>query len=354
MNTRPNNPLRGRFLRWMSLSLFLIALAFASVGQAQAILLSIPAGSANFARLQPGETGEFTYTAQNRTANNLGSFWVAARFYPGLGSPGFLGGYSFQPEPGSRCSITETPARFGFNSLASQETVTCRITVTRAPTSRNDLLLFYCPFVEYSCPPEFTGYSNFAPILNMGDLPDVALASSIVTVPPGSTTAIVDIKVTNPSNRTISRTFFGTECAEFNGTGLVAPPFQIENDFAGACTSSTSSEQCYGGSATATQKLYVSEPVPANGAATCKLRLRFTSPLTSPQSLLMRTRTVVQFEDGIGYDLNPVNNETRFGAAPAELAVFVPVPTLSSLALLVLAVLLAGFSAMRTLPNWRQ
>ncbi len=226
MNARSIKASEGRLLRGLLLSL-LLAFAFASVAQAQAILLSIPAGSANFSRLQPGETGVFTYTAKNRTTNDLGSFWVAAGFWPGFGSSAFAGEYTFQPEAGSRCSITETPARFAFSSLATQETVTCRITVTRSATSRNDLILFYCGYVEYNCPPVFTGFSPLVPILYMGDLPDVGLASSIVTVPPGSTTAIVDIKVSNPSSRTIARTFFGTECAEFNGTGLAPPPFQI-------------------------------------------------------------------------------------------------------------------------------
>ncbi|MFZ2234769.1 MAG: hypothetical protein WAV67_00150 [Dokdonella sp.] len=352
MNAQSDS-LRSRCLTMMLLPTF--ALALASVAQAQPILLSIPAGSADFARLQPGESGLFTYTAKNRTSNDLGSFRVSAIFYPGFGSPGFLGEYSFQPEPGSRCSITETLARFVFSSLASQETVTCRTTVTRSATSRNDLILFYCGFVEYTCPPDFGGYSSFVPFLYMGDLPDTALTSSIVTVPPGSTTALVDIKVSNPSSRTITGRTFRTECAEFGGTGLVAPPFQIENDFPGACSSVTSSAECGGTSGTASLKAYVSGPIPAYGEVTCKLRLRFTSPLTSAQSLMMRLPgNHLQFIDGVGFDLNPANDETRFGAAPAQLADFVPVPTLSRAALLLLVVLLAGLATTSVWFRWRR
>lgn len=353
MSARSINPSTARFLRWLSLSLSLV-LAFASVAQAQAILLSIPAGSADFARLQPGESGVFTYTAKNRTSDDLGSFRVSAIFYPGFGSPGFLGEYSFQPEPGSRCSITESPARFVFSSLASQETVTCRTTVTRSVTSRNDLILFYCGYIENSCPPNFGGYSSFVPFLYMGNLPDTALTSSIVTVQPGATTAIVDMQVSNPASRAIASRVFRTECTEFNGTGLIAPPFQIENDFPGACTSDTSTGQC-GGSGTATQKAYVSGPIPANSAATCKLRLRFTSPLTSNQSLVMRLAgTTLEFVDGIGFDVNAANDETRFGATAAGSAVFTPVPALNGFALLVLAVLLAVFASRRRLLRRRR
>lgn len=342
----------SRRLRWLSMVLLLASgLGLASVAQSQSILLSVPEGSANFVRLQPGESGTFTYTAKNTTFNNLGPFTIQAGFAPGFGS--MPGEYSFQPEAGSRCSITETPAGFSFSNLAAKETVTCRTTVTRSLSSRNDLLLYYCPSFG-SCtltPLQF----YLLPLMYFGDLPDTALTSSIVTVPPGSTTAIVDITVSNPSNRTIARRFFRTECAEFGGSGLVAPPFEIENDFPGACTSATSTATCNNGIGTASQKAYFSGPIPARGEATCKLRLRFTSPLTSPQSLLMRLGNPnVEFTDGLGLDPNTANNETRFGAAPAQLAVFVAVPTLSRIALLLLVVLLAGLATTSVRVRWNR
>lgn len=350
----PQSPFRARFatLVWLIIACTFCA---AHAGTTAYYRAWIPVGSLTELVLQPGESAEFSVGVENRsnvpgTANLL----VAVN-----GSESVRAEYTIVSNDLSNCAnpTMDGYASYGILNLGVRllqpgEQQVCSYRITRLPGSRSDLNLGICGFSGTLLNLSSCAYSlkTRRGTWVAGTLPDMALRAAPTTeIPYRAVEAFLRITATNPGDREVLAKGMETVCAEFGG-GIFGPsPFNIENNFPGACPSIPSQSGC--GNFTGmffSAKAYSIGPIPAHGQASCLLHLRFRQPLIAPVALGFSFQSVtLPFADGgFGIDPSPANELTALAAGPQ--AVEVPTAQWFALLLLGLGLLLAASVVLRS------
>ena len=318
----------------------------------------IPTESLTELLLQPGDNAEFSFGVENLsnvpgTANLL----VAMN-----GSASVRAGYIIVSTSPSNCADPSIDGyesfgilSFGVRLLQPGEQQVCSYRITRLPGSRSDLNLGACGFFGTTVNPFSCAYflKTKRGTWVAGTLPDVALrAVPTAAIPNGALEATLRIIATNPGDREVLAKGMETVCAEFGG-GIFGPsPFNIDNDFPGACPTAPGQAGC--GNFTGqhfSSKAFSMGPIPASGEASCLLHLRFLNPLIAPVALGFSFQSdTLPFSDGaFGIDPNPANELTSLTAGPQ--AIEVPTAQWFALLALGLGLLLAASVVLRRRAN---
>lgn len=328
--------------------LLVTGLTMTAPSYALAFYVTLPDGSQQITRtLRPGESATLVFSVENLDVEagvaDPGGWYVGdaipqAEYVIDSGTPARCGAMTSTPP----AYASAGRLRFSVGPLDVGESITCTYRVTRALGSINDLKLSFCPnmFLGLNC--------LLIPIGDYlaGTLPDLALRSTQVGyLPTGAAEGKLRITGTNLSDRDVAEQNIATDCTEF-GFGVFNPsPFEIDNNFPGACPSGSYARLCFNFTGmNFSSRNFLVGPIPAHGEASCDLHLRFRHPLTGPLSLgigYYLYGDFVQFADGgIGFDTNTANSMTTLTAAPGAPYVAATVPTASRIGLLVLALLL--------------
>ena len=329
--------------KWMLL--LALVCGIGASGQVFAVIFNVTMPpSANPALLiEPGQSVAFQFDVQNINSDS-GIAEVPAFYFE---SGAFNNEYSFSSGQPAACAAPVMSVSSGGSyqvtfpvTLAASQLLRCTYQLTRSSGSINDIRLAFGP-------------SGASFVYFAGTLPDLGIAGEIAQVPYGATEAVVRISQRNPSPREVAAHLVGTSCAIFAPLNPPpAVPFLIEDGFPGACQSLTRATCGVAFGLSGANWRFTLGPIPANGEASCLLRLRFPEPLTSLAQLsvmngaLYTSFSTVQFTDGgTGFDVQVSNNEATFGASPAPQ----PVPTNGWMGLLSLwsIVIVAAMVALR-------
>lgn len=226
--------------------------------------------------------------------------------------------YTFDNASDPRCAAPTPPTspggplQFVIGPLTAGESLRCTWRVSRSPASTNDL--------EFGLCNSLTTWFLCRQRIYVGSTPDLSLHSSAAeSVRQGTVSALVRLTARNLSTHRVASRSVTTECVEFEGDGPFSGPFDIENDFPGACPSSDRRELCsnFTGQNFDSRGFLVG-PIEAGGESSCLLRLRLHEPLTKEMAV-----DVYFFNDdmslangGQAFDPARDNNRARLVAAP--------------------------------------
>ncbi len=305
--------------------------------------VGLPDGTA--VRIAPGANAVFTFDVRNAS-----TFTQAVNVAGMLrGAPGSFGEYAFVSESGPRCAApvlygTGDSVRFEVGPLDAGESQRCVYRVTRRVDSINDLMFGAC--VGTSSP------WLCARDVFIGSLPDMQLiAEPAEPVAPGAMSALVRLTARNPLGPDALARSVTTACEEFEFGMSVPFPFDLENDFPGACPTSDHREMCFNFTGqNFDSRGFLIGPTAAGGEASCLIRLRYREPISRPFDLAMYfTDDIVERADGgRAFDPDRANGVVRVGAAPGGIgtpdAAALP---LSPIAAMLLAALIGLVAATR-------
>lgn len=277
------------------------------------VIALLPAGAmAASAKLvlAPGQSGTFAIPVHNISSSSTTLVLQGSYFGP---AP-VHSEYVFLPANDARCAIPQLGngrSRVVVGALAAGETLECRWPVTRSAGSRNDLAFGICTDLAST---EYCG--EFA---HIGWVPDVSLTTHPVGVArEGDTEVTVRVSARNRSDTATAARRIQTECAEFSAPATGAVPFDVANDFAGACPTAPLENGCMNFTGTLFERReFFIGPILAGQETSCLLKLRLRAPLTRDVSLALHFedfRTPLA-EGGIAYDAEASNDSTRIGAA---------------------------------------
>lgn len=164
---------------------------------------------------------------------------------------------------------------------------------------------------------------------------------------------IVCVIASNSGDDATSDLAVASECAEYIPGAQFGPaPFDIDNDFPGACPSAEDNLGCgnFTGQEFESKGFHVGE-LPARGEASWLLRLRFRGALTQPVSLGLQSlgNFVPYAGGGAGDDADTDNDRALAGASPngASMRVSTPVCLLADALLVFLLGMEGAFSRAR-------
>jgi hypothetical protein len=215
--------------------------------------------------------------------------------------------------------------RISFSSepLEPGADLTCSYAIARKAASRSDLVITLCrPGDFIDCIFRYIAF---------GTLPDLSLHVVPTEQPAfGSLETTVRVTASNPSASATGDVIVATDCAEFVPGALFGPtPFDIDNDFPGACPTAEDNLACdnFTGQIFESKGFHIGS-IPAQGEVSCLLKLRFRHPLTEPVSLgLQFIESFVPYAaGGIGFDANTGNDRALAGAAPSGTLTPTPAP----------------------------
>lgn len=296
-----------------------LLLVVALPGRAQdlaAFSIEFPAAQSQQRPVAPGATTTLAFTVRSASAT---SGIAVVR-----GSMGYnvtaLDGYTFVASAPAHCPPPVVVYYYGHyvqfrvGPLAPGESLGCSYQVARAADSRSDLAFNLCSRGTADQPCSARHWFGTVPALALQVDPAEAVTY-------GASSLLMRITARNPTGRAIAQRVVGTECSEFGG-GLFAPaPFEVETDLPGACLVRSDLDQCanFTGQNFSSTELQLG-PIPANGSASCLVRLRFPRPLTGPAFLdLNFYGEALTFADG-GIGLSPTTTDgspaARLGASP--------------------------------------
>jgi len=297
------------------LAICLLALAVNGYG-AHTNTASTPISSARLV-VAPGSSGDLVIPVHNATAGQA-TFVLEGYYWGPL--PQSLE-YRFTDASDPRCGIPDLRlenttwgrSRIVVGPLAANESLDCRWRVTRSAASRNDIMFGIC----HDAPAWFLCADHAF----VGTLPDLTLTS--MPYGPaniGDTTVLVRIVARNQSPVATSARRFHTECTEFAPpAGFFPAPFDVENDFQGACSTAPMELGCanFTGQAFERREFFTSALEPGQESS-CLLKLKLRAPLSAPVGLDLYYEDVrVDLANGgIGYDMDESNGITRLTAAP--------------------------------------
>ncbi|UXI70363.1 hypothetical protein [Tahibacter amnicola] len=328
---------------WM-LGVVTLGLAFGRVAAAQEISnfsVRLPPPAERDQPIPPGGEGRLTFTvlaapAQFGTATTAGFF---------ESPPEGLSEYTFVPENPALCqppTLSPTPyslqsLSFRVGPIAAGGSASCAYRVQRAATSRQDLKFHICANTSLFCNALF----------RYGTLPDVAVRITQSAMIPNSLDGTVQVTVSNRSSRAISAARVATDCVEFGGGIFDPAPFEIDADFPGACPRNALNMGClnFTGQNYSSQGFSVG-PIPAQGEASCLLRLRHINANTIGRTvdLMLATDALLFADGGVGYDANVLNDRTPMGVVTS---VALPIGRGASVLTLVLLGLVGAWGVRR-------
>jgi len=268
-------------------------------------------------RIDPRASGRLTLTAHNDQPDPAVA-WSSGLLFSDIGT---FSEYTFIADQPTACNPPVVTPQTYWNELdissspiAPGMDVTCSYTITRSQASRSDLVFSLCSTADFFC---------LYPWFFLGTLPDRSLqAEPIASATIGSESSTFRVTASNPSPNEIAAASIGTDCAEFFVGGTLTAPFDVENDFPGACPASDEAVSCanFAGQA-ATSKGFRIGPIPAGGTASCLLRARFWQPLSRPLSLGLQyvASWVPDEAGGISYDPDTANDRTVLDVTPVDL-----------------------------------
>jgi hypothetical protein len=305
------------FREWRSLARVFLGVLISSVAATDTmaqVIFAVSPDTALAQRIAPGGSGRLTLTAHNDQANSAVA-WSFGLLFSDIAT---FSEYSFVADQPTVCNPPVVTPQTYWNELdissspiAPGADVTCSYTMTRSQTSRSDLVFSLCPTAELVC---------FYPWFFVGTLPDRSLQAEPTTPASiGSRSLTFRVTASNPSPHEIAATSIGTDCAEFFVGGTLTAPFDVENDFPGACPTSDESVLCANFTGQdAISKGFRIGPIPAGGTASCLLRARFWQPLSRPLSLGLQyvAPWVPDETGGIGYDPDTSNDRAVLDAGP--------------------------------------
>lgn len=306
--------------------------------------VDLPEGAA--LRVAPGADAAFVFEVRNT--------WPSTRTIPVTGG---LGGaadafseYAFTSQSGPSCAApvlfgsSANSIRFDVGPLAPNESLRCIYGVARRVDSINDLTFGVC---RDTSSPSLCWQDVF-----IGSLPDMQLiAAPIEPIGLGTTSALVRLTARNPLGPAAAARRITTECTEFEFGQFGPFPFDLENDFPGACPTADQHIGClnFTGTNYDTREFLIG-PTPAGGEASCLVRLRMHEPLAVLADLEMSftNSAVNRVDGGLAFDPVRANGVVRVGAVPGGSGTLEPARLpLSPAAAALLAVLLGGITAMR-------
>lgn len=302
---------------------------FAAVSAARAadeFVITVPSGQSAVQRIAPGAAATLTLNVRRRSDNGTGMAMLLDPTFSGAA------GYEITGTPAANCGPGQAVVFGGRRMIglplttpAGSQTFTCTYQVRRLPGSR-DLRLQVCER-EFDIQCVAFGWDG----LTVGDVPDFAIrVEPVAPAPRGATSALVRVVATNPTPWPVLTRPVGTECAEFGGgVQTSGAPFEIENDFPGACATESQSPVTgcinFGGQNFSSRNYQLGTIAPG-GEVSCLLRLRLAQPLQGPVALALQAGDSVTYADtGVGYDVNRANHIVPLGVAPPSFAASVPV-----------------------------
>jgi len=315
MPTRnPDSPGAGIARRIAGLALLVLAATPAMAQELAEYRVEFPAGQSAQRPVAPGASTTLEFTVRN-TGATTGIAVVG-------GSMGYdvtsLAGYVFVADEPARCPAPAVVQDFGYyvrfrvGPLAPGESLACRYQVSRAADSRNDLGFELCGRSASYQPCNTPHWFGTLPALTLRVDPAEPVAY-------GARSVLVRVTATNPTARAIARRIAATGCWEFGGGMFGPPPFEIVSGFPGSCAPRNDLDQCanFTGQNFSSQELELGA-IPANGTASCLLRLDFAQPLIAPTFIdLNFYGNAVAFADGgIGLDPAAALVSAPLGAAP--------------------------------------
>jgi hypothetical protein len=319
-------------------------LSLAPLGAAaQAAIFDVTFPEGRAVHIAPGAGATLAMDVRN-TSMIPGTSQIHGTYFA---APGALAEYTFVSQSDARCAApalplgTTGPLRFTIGPLAAGESLRCTWRVTRQATSSNDLMFGACSGNVH--------WFLCTQLIYIGSLPDMQLrATAAEPVAIGASSALVRITAHNPLGAAVTARSVTTECAEFGEPPFLGTsPFEIENDFPGACPSSERREMCFNFTGQYfDSRGFLVGPTPAGGEASCLLRLRLYEPLTQPVGLdfYFTDPEVSLIGGGLAFDPEPDNGVIRLTAAPTGTPT--PLP-LSATTAALLALLLAVAVAVR-------
>lgn len=338
---------KPRMTRWNTLaSLLLVSLipvSSAIAGGSGSFVYSIPDNSEQILPLSPGATTEFAIAAENQgTAQGSGHIALVV-----LGDDGVRADYLIIANDPVHCQISTGVTNSSFGELGfligpvqAGERQLCSFRLSRTVGSQNDFSLAFCGPSNDLFNLVICAYNarKLGATWVAGTLPDLTLRASPTTdLRAGALEATLRISVSNPGNQDAVAKGVETQCVEFGGGFFGPSPFDIDNDFPGACPSAPTQAGC--GNFTGmhfSSKAYSIGPIPAHDEASCLLHVRFLHPLTAPVSLGFGFQAVVvpYVNGGIGVDPDRSNEITALAVGPQ--AIEVPATRWNSLVVLIL------------------
>ena len=303
--------------------------SLAVVGTTQAadeFVITVPSGQPAVQRIAPGAAATLTLNVRRRSDNGSGMAMLLDPTFSGAA------GYEITGAPAANCGPGQAVVFRGRPMIGlplatpvGSDTFTCTYQVRRLAGSR-DLRLQVC---EREFDIQCVAFGSDG--LTVGDVPDFAIrVEPAAPAPRGATSALVRVVATNPTPWPVSTRPVGTECAEFGGgVQTLGAPFEIENDFPGACPTESLSPVTgcinFGGQNFSSRN-YQLGAIPPGGETSCLLRLRLAQPLEGPVALALQAADSVTYADtGVGYDVDRANHIVPLGVAPPSFAASVPV-----------------------------
>jgi hypothetical protein len=261
-------------------------------------------------QIAPGGSANLVIPVHNRAT---GSAMIELRGHY-FGPPQVISEYQFGLAGDARCGRPQLGAgnsRIVVGPLAAGEVLECTWPVTRHASSRNDLTFGVCANLDF---PSACDHEAM-----IGSLPDMTLATRQLTIAQaGDTEVLVRVSARNASNVATAPRRFHTECAAYGASeGQPRAPYDISNDFPGACAGAPFLAGCMAFLGQHTERReFTIGAVPAGGEASCLLKLQLHEPLATPVGLdlYFEDFTVPLADGGTGHDPSASNGITRLAA----------------------------------------
>ena len=292
--------------------------------------------------VEPGASTAFSFRVSNTgttTSGNVSGFL----FSDSLGLPG----YEFIPLNPQCGPPTAQPPRIVFplpGPIATGETITCSYRIERAIDALDDLHFRLCGSHEQGCHKEYA----------IGSLPQMRLhVEQVHPVAVGARSALVRLRVDNLSQWTVPQRDVATSCHEYTGGMGSSWPFEIRNDFEGACVSGPS-DSClnFMGFNDFSYRFALGPFLPGESRS-CLLRLEFPVPVerSANAAVYFRDHRVIRDDGaigigGLGYytGWQVLGAEVKPAAIPAPVQVPLDRSTLLALVLLLLGCAALAFA----------
>lgn len=296
-----------------------IIVAWARPASAIEYQISIPQEFPNNIQLAPGQSGVFSFDVQNLSAE-AGTARLDIVVFNGL--------FLLDEGQPSQCGPIDSR---GFPvALQAGQSLRCSYRLYRHPASTSDFALGACTGVRNSSSPcTISSYSD--PGLSWfyaGAVPDIGIsASATLPVVPGATESIIRLTATNASSLATRDIPVYSECLPTNQQY----PYSLDNSIPGGCSFVDRPIGCQIaiGIPPAIAQWVISLPAaPPMSESSCLVRMRFNDPLATSFSDTLSLGihplipvTLALGDNYFGYDPNPANDTTPFGAVLSSVAV---------------------------------
>lgn len=312
---------------------WLLLLSASVAHAADSLEASVAPEVARVQRIAQGQEAEIPFLVVRRgSGNGLGMVLLQEEIQ------GSAAGYEFHGSPTASClpgkPVVDRRGRpaIGLPVVVPQDSdrITCTYRIRRLAGARDMRLSLCVNDSTLVCGSVyFPAYIPY--VFTIGDVPDFTIrVEPAQLVPRGSTTAVVRVVATNPTSFGVRNRQIATICAEFGGGIWFPAPFEIENDFPGACPSDTpyfGTECVVFDFDHSTRRLFRVDNLPPHGESSCLLRLRFVAPLQNGfVGLPITARDQVSYIDyGTAFDVDRANDNVPLGVAPADPPVPAPI-----------------------------